>query len=76
MAVAMYSPETSQAVCAGGAPSATPMGMSATAIIEEFTGFKIAPRIIGAMSARSNPSSGPAARSDRGRRVGNEVTGV
>jgi hypothetical protein len=34
------------------------MGMRATAIMEEFTGFKTEPRIIGMMSFRSKASGG------------------
>lgn len=57
-AVARYSPETSHAVSAGDAPSALPIGTSATAIIEELTGFSTDPRTIGAISRRSKRSGG------------------
>ncbi|GAA1170387.1 hypothetical protein GCM10009608_03490 [Pseudonocardia alaniniphila] len=75
MAVARYSAETSQAVSDGGAPRSIPMGMSATAIIEEFTGFKIDPRIIGAISLRSNVSSVGMERPGLVRRVSQVMRG-
>ena len=70
MAVARYRPVTSQAVSDGGAPSAAPMGISATAIIDELTGLSTVPRSIGAISLRSNPSSGVRVR------CGRESTGI
>ena len=46
-------PETSHAVCDGGAPNAAPIGTSATAIIDELIGLSTEPSIIGAISRRS-----------------------
>ena len=46
--MARYSPEISQAVSAGDAPNAAPIGTSATEMIEELTGLRIEPTIIGA----------------------------
>jgi hypothetical protein len=43
-----------------GAPNAAPIGASATAMTEEFTGLSIAPSIIGASSRRSNAGTGGA----------------
>ncbi|MGC0363940.1 hypothetical protein ABH922_001924 [Rhodococcus sp. 27YEA15] len=53
--VARYRADTSHAVCDGGAPSARPMGIRATAMIVELTGLRIEPRIIAGSSRRLKP---------------------
>ena len=60
MEVARYSADTSQAVSAAGAPSEVAIGTSATAMIDELIGFRMAPSIIGDSSRRSKRSGGGA----------------
>ena len=57
--MARYSAEISQAVRAGGAWNATPIGTRATAIIAEFTGLSTEPSTMVAASRRSNPTREP-----------------
>jgi len=57
MEVVMYRADTSQVVCAAGAPNATAIGTSATAMIEELMGLRTHPNTIGANRRRSNPPS-------------------
>ncbi|MEU9023467.1 hypothetical protein [Actinomadura sp. NPDC048394] len=79
--MARYSAEISQAVRDGGAPNAAPIGTSATEMIDEFTGFRTLPSIIGARSRRSNPSGGrsapaPRRRSEPATWVSTELIGI
>ncbi|GAA4986566.1 hypothetical protein GCM10025734_10880 [Kitasatospora paranensis] len=63
---------------AGAAPNAAPIGTRDTEMIEEFTGFRTEPRIIGASSLRSKAACGPApsaARRGRSSRP-NRVSGA
>lgn len=66
---------TSQAVCAGGAPSAAPIGTNATAIMAELMGFSTDPRTIGAISRRSKESAGRG-REGRSERTSPDILGI
>lgn len=59
IAVARWSAETSQAVRAGRAPKAAPMGTSVTAMIVELIGLRTAPRMMGGSAGGESAAHGP-----------------